>query len=121
MPKMSAKKIDEINANARKIIEQRITTAVPPPTGRRTNPDSFINQIASLDLHETASRALRIPAEETSWDNITQAHQKVAQSLHNQMARAKAKAPGTDFTSSRGDFRNPAGDVFVVATVTRIK
>lgn len=98
-----------------------VESSIPTPKGRRTNPDSFINQVAALDVDETASRTVRIVADDASWENICQVREKSVQHLQNQIARAKKKSPGTEYTSSRGDFRNNAGDVFIVVTVTRTK
>lgn len=98
-----------------------VESTVPAPRGRRTNPDSFINQVAALDVDETASRTVRVKAEDTSWDAICQVREKSTQHLQNQISRARKKAPGSEFTSSVGDFRSRAGDVYIVVTVTRIK
>ncbi len=89
------------------------------PRGRRTNPDSFINIVAALDVDETASRAVRIPADEATWDTICLTREKSTQHLGNQISRARKKSPGTEFTRNVGDFRTASGDVFIVVTVTR--
>ncbi len=104
------------------LLVNNIDMGVPVPTGRRTNPDSFPNQIAILGVGESASRSIRIPAEEASWVNIQAAYTKLTQGLQHQILRARKKTAdaGTEhnYTSSRGDFRNATGDVFVTVVVT---
>lgn len=105
-------------STANKIIPE----AAAMPVGRAPDPDSFAQQIARLDIDETASRAVRLPAISTTVPTIREAKAKMRNVISGQVHKVKAKAEckGFTFTTSIGQFTADDGDTLVVMTVTRL-
>lgn len=98
-----------------------IPEAAALPTGRVPDPDSFAQQIARLDVNDTASRAVRLPAETTTVPVIREAKAKMRNVISGQVHKVKAKAEchGFTYTTSIGHYTADDGDTIVVMTVTR--
>lgn len=91
------------------------------PGARAVVPDSFAQQIARLDVGETASRAQRMPAESTTYPVILEAKAKMRNVIGSQVKNVKGKpeCEGRLFTTAIGHFNATDGDTLVVVTVTR--
>lgn len=99
-----------------------IPEAAAMPPGRAPDPDSFAQQITRLDLGETASRCVRMPAETTTYPLILEAKAKMRNVIGGQVSKVKAKeeCAGRTYTTSIGHFHAENGDSMVVVTVTRL-
>lgn len=95
----------------------------PLPPARAADPESFVMQIAKLQIGEVACRATRFGGEITPWSVIQEEKAKQGRTLTTQVARAKAKRDVSNpvYTTTIGDMRSVEGDIFVVVTVTRLK
>lgn len=96
---------------------------VPLPPVRAVDGESFVQQIAKLQIGEVAARATRFDGETTAWSEIVEEKAKQGRTLSTQVARAKAKRDVTNpvYTTTIGDMRSAEGDIFVVVTVTRLQ
>jgi hypothetical protein len=92
------------------------------PEDRTTDPTAFMQQLARLDVGQTASKAIRLPADSTTHPMILEAKAKSRNVLKGQVGKVKAKADCADrtFTMSIGHFNADNGDTLVCATVTRL-
>lgn len=97
--------------------------AAPLPPARAADPESFVMQIAKLQVGEVAARATRFNGESTAWSEIVAERAKQGRTLTTQVARAKAKRDVGNpvYTTTIGDMRSVEGDIFVVVTVTRLQ
>ena len=93
-------------------------TEAPKRLVTEVNPDSFISQIASLEIGQVASKAERIAGDEANWSTIQAASLGMRNSTTGQIRHAKNRTGG-EFTMASGDFRASNGDVMVIVTVTR--
>lgn len=101
---------------------QIIPEAVALPTGRMLDPDSFAQQITRLGVGETASRAIRLDADTTTYPTIRASKAKMRNVISGQVSKVKAKpeCAGYTFTTSIGHFNAEDGDTLVVMAVTRL-
>jgi hypothetical protein len=104
-----------------KAMPEHVPLPDPIPSGRPVVPDSFAQQIARLEVGDTASRAQRMPAATTTYPVILEAKAKMRNVIGSQVKNVKDKpeCEGRLFTTAIGNFNSPDGDTLVVVTVTR--
>lgn len=118
MPKASTTKA----APNLKIKPEAVPLPSPLVAGRPIDPDSFAQQMARLEVGETAARAIRYPSATTTYPVILEAKAKLRNVLSGQVKNVKSKkeCKGFKFTTAIGHFHAPDGDSLVMVTVTRL-
>lgn len=100
-----------------------VPQAAALPAPRAPDPDSFAQQITRLDVGETASRCVRLPADSTTFPLILETKAKMRNVIGGQVSKVKAKpdCAGHTYTTAIGHFHaDNNGDTLVVVTVTRL-